>query len=50
MCQEKAKEMAKCELQVAKVPKLEESLCATKKAISPPEKSRDADKEVELTS
>lgn len=50
MCQEKAKEMAKCELQIAKVQTLEESLCATEKAISPPEKSRDADKEVELTS
>nr|XP_008507482.1 PREDICTED: kinesin-like protein KIF15 isoform X1 [Equus przewalskii] len=50
--QEKQKEMAKCEQQMAKVQKLEESLCATEKVISSLEKSRDADKEVvaELTS
>ncbi|XP_036122441.1 kinesin-like protein KIF15 isoform X3 [Molossus molossus] len=44
--QEKQKEMAKCEQQMAKVQKLEESLCATEKVISSLEKSRDADKEV----
>ncbi|XP_006868897.1 PREDICTED: kinesin-like protein KIF15 [Chrysochloris asiatica] len=44
--QEKQKEMAKCEEQVAKVQKLEESLFASEKVISTLEKSRDADKEV----
>ncbi|OWK02823.1 KIF15 [Cervus elaphus hippelaphus] len=44
--QEKQKEKAKCEQQMAKVQKLEESLCATEKLISSLEKSRDADKEV----
>ncbi|KAF3829217.1 hypothetical protein GH733_003481 [Mirounga leonina] len=44
--QEKQKEMAKCEQQMAKVQKLEESLCATEKLIHSLEKSRDADKEV----
>ncbi|XP_020927405.1 kinesin-like protein KIF15 isoform X1 [Sus scrofa] len=44
--QEKQKETAKCEQQMAKVQKLEESLCATEKVISSLEKSRDADKEV----
>ncbi|KAI5932113.1 Kinesin-like protein KIF15 [Manis javanica] len=44
--QEKQKEMAKCEQQMAKVQKLEESLCATEKVISSLEKSREADKEV----
>ncbi|XP_021538744.1 kinesin-like protein KIF15 [Neomonachus schauinslandi] len=44
--QEKQKEMAKCEQQMAKVQKLEESLCATEKLIRSLEKSRDADKEV----
>uniref|UniRef100_A0A8B9XKK3 Kinesin-like protein KIF15 n=1 Tax=Bos mutus grunniens TaxID=30521 RepID=A0A8B9XKK3_BOSMU len=44
--QEKQKEMAKCEQQMAKVQKLEESLCANEKVISSLEKSRDADKEV----
>ncbi|XP_006765148.1 PREDICTED: kinesin-like protein KIF15 isoform X1 [Myotis davidii] len=44
--QEKQKEMVKCEQQMAKVQKLEESLCATEKIISSLEKSRDADKEV----
>ncbi|KAM8758534.1 kinesin-like protein KIF15 isoform 2-T2 [Rhynchonycteris naso] len=44
--QEKQKEMVKCEQQMAKVQKLEESLCATEKVISCLEKSRDADKEV----
>ncbi|XP_060060807.1 kinesin-like protein KIF15 isoform X3 [Erinaceus europaeus] len=43
--QEKQKEMAKCEQQMAKVQKLEESLCATEKVIISLEKSRDADKE-----
>uniref|UniRef100_A0A7N5JHK8 Kinesin family member 15 n=1 Tax=Ailuropoda melanoleuca TaxID=9646 RepID=A0A7N5JHK8_AILME len=44
--QEKQKEMAKCEQQMIKVQKLEESLCATEKVICNLEKSRDADKEV----
>ncbi|XP_042638094.1 kinesin-like protein KIF15 [Orycteropus afer afer] len=44
--QEKQKEMAKCEEQVAKVQKLEESVFASEKVISTLEKSRDADKEV----
>ncbi|XP_071068113.1 kinesin-like protein KIF15 isoform X3 [Dasypus novemcinctus] len=44
--QEKQKEMAKCEQQMAKVQKLEESLLATEKVISSLEKSRDADQEV----
>ncbi|KAM6169429.1 kinesin-like protein KIF15 [Rhynchocyon petersi] len=44
--QEKQKEMAKCEEQVAKVQKLEESLLASEKTISALEKSREADKEV----
>ncbi|XP_029773722.1 kinesin-like protein KIF15 [Suricata suricatta] len=44
--QEKQKEMAKCEQQMAKVQKLEESLYATEKVIHSLEKSRDADKEV----
>ncbi|XP_032268447.1 kinesin-like protein KIF15 isoform X2 [Phoca vitulina] len=44
--QEKQKEVAKCEQQMAKVQKLEESLCATEKLIRSLEKSRDADKEV----
>uniref|UniRef100_A0A452THV1 Kinesin family member 15 n=1 Tax=Ursus maritimus TaxID=29073 RepID=A0A452THV1_URSMA len=44
--QEKQKEMAKCEQQMIKVQKLEESLCATEKVIRNLEKSRDADKEV----
>lgn len=44
--QEKQKEMAKCEQQMAKVQKLEESLCATEKVISSLEKSRDASKEL----
>ncbi|XP_008069564.1 kinesin-like protein KIF15 isoform X2 [Carlito syrichta] len=44
--QEKQKEMAKCEQQMAKVQNLEESLLATEKVISSLEKSRDADKEV----
>ncbi|XP_049633273.1 kinesin-like protein KIF15 [Suncus etruscus] len=44
--QEKQKEMTKCEQQMAKVQKLEESLCAAEKVISSLEKSRDADKEV----
>ncbi|XP_045847974.1 kinesin-like protein KIF15 isoform X1 [Meles meles] len=44
--QEKQKEMAKCERQMAKVQNLEESLCATEKLIRSLEKSRDADKEV----
>lgn len=50
--QEKQKEMAKCEQQMAKVQKLEESLCATEKVISSLEKSRDASKELvtDLTS
>ncbi|XP_064130751.1 kinesin-like protein KIF15 isoform X2 [Loxodonta africana] len=43
--QEKQKEMAKCEEQVAKVQKLEESLFASEKVISSLEKSRDAEKE-----
>uniref|UniRef100_G1R234 Kinesin-like protein KIF15 n=1 Tax=Nomascus leucogenys TaxID=61853 RepID=G1R234_NOMLE len=42
--QEKQKEMAKCEQQMAKVQKLEESLLATEKVISFLEKSRDSDK------
>uniref|UniRef100_A0A2K6N0I9 Kinesin-like protein KIF15 n=1 Tax=Rhinopithecus bieti TaxID=61621 RepID=A0A2K6N0I9_RHIBE len=44
--QEKQKEMAKCEQQMAKVQKLEESLLATEKVISSLEKSRDSDKKV----
>nr|XP_020019412.1 kinesin-like protein KIF15 [Castor canadensis] len=44
--QEKQKEMAKCEQQMAKIQKLEESLFATEKVISSLEKSRDSDKEV----
>uniref|UniRef100_A0A8I3NUA8 Kinesin family member 15 n=1 Tax=Canis lupus familiaris TaxID=9615 RepID=A0A8I3NUA8_CANLF len=44
--QEKQKEMAKCEQQMAKVQKLEESLYAAEKVIHSLEKSRDADKEV----
>uniref|UniRef100_A0AC11CI48 Kinesin family member 15 n=1 Tax=Ovis aries TaxID=9940 RepID=A0AC11CI48_SHEEP len=44
--QEKQKEMAKCEQQMAKVQKLKETLCANEKVISSLEKSRDADKEV----
>uniref|UniRef100_A0A8C9DNT7 Kinesin-like protein KIF15 n=1 Tax=Prolemur simus TaxID=1328070 RepID=A0A8C9DNT7_PROSS len=44
--QEKQKEMAKCEQQMAKVQKLEESLLATEKVISSLEKSRDSNKEV----
>ncbi|XP_012521065.1 PREDICTED: kinesin-like protein KIF15 [Propithecus coquereli] len=44
--QEKKKEMAKCEQQMAKVQKLEESLLATEKVISSLEKSRDSNKEV----
>ncbi|KAL0582945.1 LOW QUALITY PROTEIN: Kinesin-like protein KIF15 [Plecturocebus cupreus] len=43
---EKQKEMAKCEQQMAKVQKVEESLLATEKVISSLEKSRDSDKEV----
>ncbi|XP_008565500.1 PREDICTED: kinesin-like protein KIF15 isoform X2 [Galeopterus variegatus] len=46
VCQEKQKEMAKCEQQMAKIQKLEESLLATEKVISSLEKTRDADKEV----
>uniref|UniRef100_A0A8I3NU78 Kinesin-like protein KIF15 n=1 Tax=Canis lupus familiaris TaxID=9615 RepID=A0A8I3NU78_CANLF len=42
--QEKQKEMAKCEQQMAKVQKLEESLYAAEKVIHSLEKSRDADK------
>ncbi|KAM5291962.1 kinesin-like protein KIF15 [Ctenodactylus gundi] len=50
--QEKQKEMAKYEHQMAEVQNLEESLCAAKKAVSSLEKGRDADREViaELTS
>ncbi|XP_074168615.1 kinesin-like protein KIF15 isoform X2 [Rhinolophus sinicus] len=50
--QEKQKEMAKCEQQMAKVQKLEESLCATEKVISSLEKARDDSKELvtDLTS
>ncbi|XP_040300999.1 kinesin-like protein KIF15 isoform X1 [Herpailurus yagouaroundi] len=44
--QEKQKEIAKCEQQMAKAQKLEESLYATEKVIRSLEKSRDADKEV----
>nr|KAF6474599.1 kinesin family member 15 [Rousettus aegyptiacus] len=44
--QEKQREMAKCEQQMTKVQKLEESLSATEKVISSLERSRDADKEV----
>uniref|UniRef100_A0A2K5KR52 Kinesin family member 15 n=1 Tax=Cercocebus atys TaxID=9531 RepID=A0A2K5KR52_CERAT len=44
--QEKQKEMAKCEQQMAKVQKLEDSLLATEKVISSLEKSRDSDKKV----
>ncbi|MBZ3882423.1 Kinesin-like protein KIF15 [Sciurus carolinensis] len=44
--QEKQKEMNKCEQQMAKVQKLEESLLATEKVIESLEKSRDSDKEV----
>ncbi|XP_012885667.1 PREDICTED: kinesin-like protein KIF15 [Dipodomys ordii] len=44
--QEKQKEMAKCEQQMEKVQKLEQSLLATEKVISSLEKSRDSDKEV----
>ncbi|XP_028746323.1 kinesin-like protein KIF15 isoform X1 [Peromyscus leucopus] len=44
--QEKQKEMAKCEQQMAKVQKLEESLLATENVISSLEKSRDSDKEL----
>ncbi|XP_063518048.1 kinesin-like protein KIF15 isoform X3 [Pongo pygmaeus] len=44
--QEKQKEMAKCEQQMAKVQKLEESLLATEKVINSLEKSRDSDKKV----
>ncbi|XP_006169845.1 kinesin-like protein KIF15 [Tupaia chinensis] len=44
--EEKQREMAKCEQQMAKVQKLEESLLATEKVISSLEKSRDSDKEV----
>ncbi|XP_057561567.1 kinesin-like protein KIF15 isoform X2 [Hippopotamus amphibius kiboko] len=43
--QEKQREMAKCEQQMAKVQKLEESLCATEKVISSLKKSRDVEKE-----
>uniref|UniRef100_A0A8C5K885 Kinesin-like protein KIF15 n=1 Tax=Jaculus jaculus TaxID=51337 RepID=A0A8C5K885_JACJA len=44
--QEKQKEMAKCEQQMAQVQKLEESLLATENMISSLEKSRDSDKEL----
>ncbi|KAG8521512.1 Kinesin-like protein KIF15, partial [Galemys pyrenaicus] len=44
--QDKQKEMAKCEQQMAKVQKLEETLCAAEKVISSLKKSRDTDKEV----
>ncbi|KAF7485524.1 Hypothetical predicted protein [Marmota monax] len=44
--QEKQKEMAKCEEQMAKVQKLEESLLVTEKVIDSLEKSRESDKEV----
>ncbi|XP_004676314.1 PREDICTED: kinesin-like protein KIF15 isoform X1 [Condylura cristata] len=44
--QEKQKEVAKCEQQMAKVQKLEETVCATEKMISSLKKSRDTDKEV----
>ncbi|CAO2599814.1 Kinesin-like protein KIF15 [Lemmus lemmus] len=44
--QEKQKEMAKCEQQMAKVQKLEESLLATENVISSLEKSRDSEKEL----
>ncbi|XP_031200888.1 kinesin-like protein KIF15 isoform X2 [Mastomys coucha] len=44
--QEKQKEMAKCEKQMAKVQKLEESLLATENVISSLEKSRESDKEL----
>ncbi|XP_012996233.1 kinesin-like protein KIF15 [Cavia porcellus] len=44
--QEKQKEMAKSERQMAEIQKLEESLLAAEKATSSLEKSRDADKEV----
>lgn len=44
--QEKQKEMAKCEQQMAKVQKLEESLLATENVISSLEKSRASDKEL----
>nr|XP_002713252.3 kinesin-like protein KIF15 isoform X2 [Oryctolagus cuniculus] len=44
--QEKQKEMTKCEQQMTKIQKLEESLLTTEKVISSLEKSRDADKEV----
>ncbi|XP_021063510.1 kinesin-like protein KIF15 [Mus pahari] len=44
--QEKQKEMAKCEKQMEKVQKLEESLLATENVISSLEKSRASDKEL----
>ncbi|OBS80430.1 hypothetical protein A6R68_21375, partial [Neotoma lepida] len=44
--QEKQKEMAKCEQQMAKVQKLEENLLATENVIISLEKSRDSDKEL----
>ncbi|XP_059124963.1 kinesin-like protein KIF15 isoform X2 [Peromyscus eremicus] len=44
--QEKQKEKAKCEQQMAKVQKLEENLLATENVISSLEKSRDSDKEL----
>eukprot|EP00072_Mus_musculus_P066990 XP_017168753.1 PREDICTED: kinesin-like protein KIF15 isoform X5 [Mus musculus] len=44
--QEKQKEMAKCEKQMAKIQKLEESLLATENVISSLEKSRESDKEL----
>ncbi|XP_058534774.1 kinesin-like protein KIF15 isoform X2 [Ochotona princeps] len=44
--QEKQKEMTKCEQQMTKIQKLEESLLTSEKVISSLEKSRDADKEV----
>ncbi|KAM4821268.1 kinesin-like protein KIF15 [Thomomys bottae] len=44
--QEKQSEMTKCEQQMEKVQKLEQSLLATEKVISSLEKSRDSDKEV----
>ncbi|XP_008847718.1 kinesin-like protein KIF15 [Nannospalax galili] len=44
--QEKQKEMTKCEQQMAKIQKLEESLLGTENVIRSLEKSRDSDKEL----
>lgn len=44
--QEKQEEMARCEKQMAKVQKLEESLLATENVVSCLEKSRESDKEL----